>query len=440
MKDFILESYNSKIKKSDYFLVLLLILFSSNSNPIFKDDPFRHSIVPIAIAFYFYAKNFIIHRGIRLGKNAPVVYLAFVLYIIAYLIKYSGDFDPGFTYRIFKYITLSFLIVQVIGYKFFKVYENIIFVLALISLPFFLVEVTAYNLLFSTMSKIQSLLHIPVLNQKEYVNILLFTINRGSEIGNLRNSGFAWEPGAYANFLILAIIINLAANKFKLKNKKLIVLVIALLTTFSTTGFLALFILTIWYLANIHVVKSLLLLPIVVLSFVYISTLPFMSEKVFTIYKNTSKDFRYGVMRSKETGDSYTLGRFAGVLLNWKDFKKHPIIGFGGHRELTFARKWKSSVFSVSGLGNWAAQFGIIGLVLFIFTWLKSLNNLAILYGSKKPLLIFGAILILGFSYNLVQSPLFFAFQLSFLYLPAYDTKLVDENYYELSEFNDKRE
>lgn len=436
MKEFIIENYNSKIKKSEYFLVLLLILFSSNSNPIFRDEPVRYSIIPIIIAFFFYAKNFIVNRGVKLGKNSSSVYIVLILYIIAYLIKYSGDFDPGFSYRIFKYITLSFLIVQVVGYKFFKVYENIIFVLALISIPLFLLEATVYNLLFSVMNIIQSILHIPKLVQKEYVNILIFTINRGSEVGNLRNCGFAWEPGGYANFLILAIIINLAANKFNLKNKRFIVLLVALLTTFSTTGFLALFFLTIWYLANVNFVKTLLLMPAVVLVFTYISTLPFMSEKIFGYYENASKDLRTTIFLAKATGASYSLGRFAGMLMTWKDYKEHPIIGYGGHGELTFSSKWKIEVYSVNGLGKWAAQFGTIGLLLFIFTWLKSLSNLSVLYDFKKPAVIFGAILVLAFSFNLIQSGLFFAFQLSFLYLPAYETKLIEKDEYEVDELS----
>ena len=78
----------------------------------------------------------------------------------------------------------------------------------------------------------------------------------GQGSGAYRNCGFTWEPGGFACFLILAIIINLASNKFKIRNKSLMILILSLITTFSTTGYMAFAFIMIWYLFNTELILT----------------------------------------------------------------------------------------------------------------------------------------------------------------------------------------
>ena len=398
------------LNKTDYFLVLLLVLFAGLGNSIFRD--IRYSIIPIAIVFFVFVK-----KRRKFTKSGNKIYGVFILYIFAYFIKYWGEFDPMFTYRIFTYITFSYLVVSVVGYNFFKAYENVILFFALISLPLFLLEATTGSI-YPLLYKFQGIIHIPY-GYKNYTNVLLFSIRVNPDFGYLRNCGFCWEPGGFANFLILAIIINLARNKFNLKNKRLWVLLIAMITTFTTTGYMALMVISIWYLYNVKFERRIILIPVVILLAIYISTLPFMAEKI----KSLSADPEYELNRvasiSYQTGNAYSIGRFAGFLMNMKDFKQHPIIGYGGHGEETWQARYNIQVASINGLGRWMAMFGSIGIFIFFYTYIKSLKNLSLLYNFKKPIILLGVILVLGFAFGLIQSALFFAFMLSFLILPA---------------------
>lgn len=369
----------------------------------------KYAIIPIIIAFVVY-----IYMGGKFTKTAGKIYLVFTIYILAYFVKYGGEFDPLFTYRIFTYITFSYLVVKVVGKKFFYIYENIVYVLAFISLPFFLLQAVAYDFIYSSLYKLQGILCIPYYGDMEYANVIFYTINKGI----LRNCGFAWEPGAFSNFLVLAIILNLARNNFNLKNKRFWILLIALVTTFSTTGYLALSFVMIWYLFNLNFNKKMFLMPAAFILAIYLSSLPFMTEKIVTVSADPKIQLNKIISRSYETHNRYSLGRFSGFLMDWENLKNNPIIGYGGHGELTMVGKLSIKAHSVNGIGKWMAMFGTVGLIIFFYTYIKSLKNLSRLYDFQKPIILLGSILVLGFGFEIIQSGLFFAFQLSFLTLP----------------------
>lgn len=405
---------NKQPNRTDYFLVVLLTIFAGLGNSIFRD--IRYSIIPIIISFGVFRI-----RRKKFNRSAEKIYTVFILFIFGYFLKYWGEFDPMFTFRIFVYITFPYLVVSVVGYNFFKIYENILYFFALISLPLFLLETVAYNFIYLLLAKLQSIMHLPQLDW-EYVNVLFYTINNGSR--QLRNCGFAWEPGGFSNFLILAIIINLARNRFSLKNKKLWVLLIAMITTFSTTGYLAFVPVVIWYLYNVKFKKRMILIfPLLFLA-IYASTLPFMTDKIKDLSVDPEVILNRVVSASSRNDKSYTIGRFAGFLMNMEDLKEHPIIGYGGHGELTFNNRNNTSMASINGLGRWMATFGSVGFLIFLLSYIKSLRNLSLLYGFNKPLILLATILALGFGFGLIHSGLFFAFMLSYLFLP-YKNKVI---------------
>ena len=99
-------------------------------------------------------------------------------------------------------------------------------------------QIINYEFTFSLVGIIQNSFSFLEFNNDVFANNLFFSIE--SDGAMYRNSGFAWEPKGFANFLILAIIINSVMYDFKI-NKKMIILIIALITTFSTVGYIILF-------------------------------------------------------------------------------------------------------------------------------------------------------------------------------------------------------
>lgn len=184
---------------------MLLVLFSGLGNSIFRD--IRYSIIPIIITFLVFY-----NRGKKITKNDLRIFIIFFLFLLAYFLKYNGEFDPAFTFRVFSYISLAYFTLKILSVNFFKTYEDILYYLALISLPLFLIQAISYGFLYGILRNIQSFLKIPLYDMN-YANIFIFTLNKGQ----IRNCGFAWEPGAFSEFLILALIVYLARNKFNIK-------------------------------------------------------------------------------------------------------------------------------------------------------------------------------------------------------------------------------
>lgn len=403
-----LSKTERKRRNTDYLLVLLLMLFSSNAN-VYAKDPI-YTIIPIFISLIVF---FI--RNKRVTKKAGIVYFVFALYILAYFIKWGGVFDPLFSFRFFGYIALSHLVLSNVGKKFFKIFEDLTYFFAAVSIPLMIIQSFAYSFLYSTLRSLQAIMHIPLYDM-EYVNVLFYTMNKGV----WRNCGFMWEPGGFATILSIAIIINLARNNFDIFNKRFIVLVLAMILTFSTAGYLVLSIIMFWYLANRDIKRVFFLFPVFFALIIYMSTLPFMTDKILSLTEGATEKYETNLRFAKITGGSYSMGRFAALILAYQDFKENPIIGYGGHqREETYAGRNELKLGIINGFGKWFSQLGIIGITLFLITYYKSSAYISAFYKVKKSIFIFMAFMVIAFSFGVIFSPLFFGFQLAYLYLPS---------------------
>jgi predicted membrane protein len=119
--------------------------------------------------------------------------------------------------------------------------------------------------------------------------------------GIRRNCGFVWEPGGFAMIIILGMILNWLKNGVSI-DKKSVVYAIALITTFSTAGYLALFVLIIaLYIKKINLVNSLVIIVFFGVFGASIYNLGFMSDKINTnieaYNENESKDSETKVNR-----------------------------------------------------------------------------------------------------------------------------------------------
>jgi hypothetical protein len=228
-----------------------------------------------------------------------------------------------------------------------------------------------------------------------------------------RNAGFAWEPGAFASYLCLAIFINQIRTHFSfVNNRKLWILLLALLSTQSTTGFAILIIIIILVIYNLSPKISFLLFPVSVILIIYILQLPFMYEKVKGISNfNIELLARY----SRIYNTAYTAQRFASFLIDFQDFLNNPILGYGGFMEERWTFKMGAVVTSISGIGKIMARFGIVGTFFFLFSLYKTSRSLQSLFFFKGwifPILI---ILAISISYN-VDIPILLCFWLFYLF------------------------
>jgi hypothetical protein len=130
----------------------------------------------------------------------------FLMYII-HVLKF-GYIDLR-EVREFIKVIYAYAFIKVVGDRFFQIYVDTIYVLALISLPLYALQLFDYNTMKSVVGIIEH--NISFLDYRDgwYENIFVFTLN---DNGMYRNSGFAWEPKGFGTFLTLAFFIQLILN------------------------------------------------------------------------------------------------------------------------------------------------------------------------------------------------------------------------------------
>ena len=137
----------------------------------------------------------------------------------------------GVTIRIF----LAYFTVRVLGKNFTKYYVDIIYVLSIMGFFIYVPQLIVPGFGRFLISSISPLLRNPLYSGDIWYapDIIFYVFNSG--VGMYRNCGPFWEPGAYSGFLVIAMIFHYLESK-TITDKKSIVLILALLSTFSTTG------------------------------------------------------------------------------------------------------------------------------------------------------------------------------------------------------------
>ncbi|MBN1126161.1 MAG: hypothetical protein JXA82_14225 [Sedimentisphaerales bacterium] len=185
-----------------------------------------------------------------------------------------------------------------------------------------------------------------------------------------RNFGMFWEPGAFQGYLILALIF-LAFIKNDMSQKQyvysLLILCAAVLSTLSTTGYIALILIPFLHydwraqqekqtvfriLVGVYLVLPLLIGG----GFYAYKTLPFLEEKI-----NKQLD----VLDRRE--GSWHRGRIGSIVFDWEYIQKRPLTGWGLHSNTRYSLHpgMESSEGMGNGMSDFTAKFGIIGFL----TW-----------------------------------------------------------------------
>lgn len=246
------------------------------------------------------------------------------------------------------------------------------------------------------------------------VSYSLYIVNIGiKEIEFVyRNCGFCWEPGRYSCLLMLAIYLETMRNGLSWHNFNLKILILALLTTFSTTGYLALIIFIAYWLISEKKINPLYWGGAVIVV-VGIMSLPFMRDKIEDLWVNEEimaqniSNLEWRAENGQAEG-YYCPQRFQAFALQQIDFvHANPFIGDSRNLANHYLNKVNNYmiVLSEGNLGI-AVQYGyIIGFVLYMLL-IRSSRALANTYNSSKRWLFLLLWLIINFSYNFWEMPL----------------------------------
>lgn len=224
-------------------------------------------------------------------------------------------------------------------------------------------------------------------------SIIIYTSVKETYSDIARNAGIAHEPGMWAYFLILALVMNNIINKefFSVKN---IIFMLVVLTTYSTTGYMSLFIiLTLWLFSynkqrNLVLVNigKILLLPIAVVSFyLAYSTADFLGEKI---------DVQMEEQLSGNLTNRYSTGRFIYLRKALNLAIKYPLTGKGIISASAEESRWEEEFVAPGSLLTVFSNYGFI----FGFMYYYLLYKGSIIFGrihKVKGILLYQLIVVI---------------------------------------------
>jgi hypothetical protein len=378
----LIGSFKSLIKnKFDHIFLFFQIVILSGCI-----EQLEHNYT-LLINFTFCFFLIILKKRLKIRVLFIVIFSSMLLIII-----------PTFQYGIedvitiigfFMRISVACMLVLYYREKFFPFFENLVFLLALISLPLYIIQIVDIHFFdlfkkFSelVLSKVRLTQGFGVLTGHRY--LIVFLVNSWAE---KRNSGFGWEPAVFGAILCWGIILNLFIYNTKV-NLKLLIMFIAAITTFSIGTYFALFTIYAYFVLNQKNKTKLIVFGIIF--FVIISSLSY--------YTETEERFDNYVIDTKEQKYlKYHQGnRFDAIFFGLETLRERPW-GYG------IRNKSPENIAFPNGFIVLVMQFGILGIFLISYLLFKLFQLLDKIYNVNSK----GAILcILAIVATLNGSPI----------------------------------
>lgn len=307
----------------------------------------------------------------------------------------NNDIRFGYIYRCVLIMT-ALLFTSVIDFHDFAYYyDKIMRVLAIASLVGFALSVSSHILLD---------LFPMILNtaNMEFYNLFITVVPKHTG-GFARNYGIFREPGVFQMFLIIGLLFQMFVL-IKPNIKVQILYIVALVTTFSTTGYIALIFVSILYLIKKNRFKGekhskAIVIICLSLIFIYLS--------LFTdfIFKQ-----EYGSVFGKFANNNSTsvVARLASVVVNLRLFLNSPIWGVGvTNVDIQFAPLVQSilGIYTIHNTNTVLWQLAAYGSI-FTSLWIYGIYKLCWVMGGEKieVLLLFIILNVLLFGENLAYS------------------------------------
>ena len=113
----------------------------------------------------------------------------------------------------------------------------------------------------------------------------------------------------------------------------------------------------------------------------------------------------------------FTVDRFEGISLDYKNFRSNPVFGYGLQREKSFVyRNISPYIITSNGIVKPFAQMGIILASLFLLLMYKSCFKLNTDYKFDTSWILFVVIIVCSVSYMFDSTPIMRAMQFYALY------------------------
>ena len=390
-------------KVNDFFLLLLLVGTTGFS--------FFYKFNQFIVILFLYSALIFFSRKITFDKGFFYIIIFMILIQIGQGIKFH--YWPINTYiglhlRLFS----AYFVIKILGKSFVEKYIKFIYYFSIISLFIFIPLAFSKSLVSFFINNIAPFFKVPFTFKSDLYSlspqILVYNLGGFSSYLYPRNSGPFWEPGAFAGFLIIAIMFELFRTK-QLFSKMNIVNIIALITTTSTTGFIAFGLIFLYY-NTLLKKRGLLTIP----TFVIIAFILIVSYLKINFLK-TKID--HAIFVTEHSEDRIT--RFQSAILDFNDFKANPIVGVGRNAETSLKKYMYLSkeiyIHRNNGDSRLLKTYGIFFFLMYLYLYYKGFLSVMEYNNTLSDIKIHAIffvfiILLIGFSEQYFFRPLFYSF------------------------------
>jgi hypothetical protein len=160
--------------------------------------------------------------------------------------------------------------------------------------------------------------------------------------------------------------------------------------------------------------------PVAVIVLILFFSLPFMKDKIVKLVREPA-ELDEMVWQSYGRESNITPQRFSSLIITLIDFKNNPLLGIAAHSEEQWTERAGSKISTISGIGNLMAQFGLVGLIPFLFFLYRSSILFSTYFNYRGRLLLFFLILGISVSYTIIFIPFIMCFWMFSLFEPDID-------------------
>lgn len=367
------------------FLVFLAIfctedtlVFGTISNRTMISIRFIIQIVVLVLLLFHCCIN-----KVKVSKKTTQLFMYFSVCVFLSMII-NGDIRNGYLFEVLIYL-ICFLILTFTSIEsIFDIFDKTMMAICIFSIVTFFIRC-----FFPTL-----LSRLPIIENTTGIKFYfaLFSNIPVTADGFIRNYGPFREPGVFQMFIIISLINRIFMTKSKLW--KIIVLIIALLTTFSTTGYIALLFVVLALLFQTDNINRTLKWGSIIFLFIAILYLAIATDLLFKT--------GYGSVLGKllDSDSISANSRIASLASNIHMFEQNPIFGkgityvdenFSNICQLIFGRPYLNNTNTVF---IQLARFGLPFVAVMLMRYYKFINNYY-LCNKISTLCLFGALLCL---------------------------------------------
>jgi hypothetical protein len=291
-------------------IIILIIIFVSEDTVTFG-TALNDITLPIKLTIYAISILYLAFRYFKVFCNVErSMWLLIISGLILLTSLVNIDFRAGYAYYMIL-LLMSFLIATSISIdRFLTIFSNAVISLSLISIVMFAIVNIAPNIV-DYFPVIENIAGVKITNI--YLSCFM------TDAHDVRNMSIFREPGVFIIYISIALIIELF-YKLKLNVTSILILLAALITSYSTTGYIVFALVVIVYVLfdkRLNIKRRLLFaICFSFIIFIVLSVSDIYARVFYKLGEDTSLN-------------ASTLARVASVLVNYDVFLNYPFLGSG---------------------------------------------------------------------------------------------------------------